>query len=111
MDPRLDLVPVPLQLLDLFLEVRLELLLLVRILGVVDLPPKKLSDNSPKSAREKIPQDQGEWRWSGRAYLVPDAVEDVDALLDLLEDAVDLALQLPTGAHGGGGGALALGRG
>lgn len=79
MDPRLDLVPVPLQLLDLFLEVRLELLLLVRILGVVNL--------------------------------VPDAVEDVDALLDLLEDAVDLALQLPTGAHGGGGGALALGRG
>lgn len=38
--------------------------------------------------------------------LVPDAVEDVDALLDLLEDAVDLALQLPAGAHGcpaGGG--------
>lgn len=32
--------------------------------------------------------------------LVPDAVEDVDALLDLLEDAVDLALQLPAGAHG-----------
>lgn len=45
------------------------------------------------------------------AYLVPDAVEDVDALLDLLEDAVDLALQLPAGAHGCAGGALTLGRG
>ena len=35
-----------------------------------------------------------------RACLVPDVVEDDDALLDLLKDAVDLALQLPTGAHG-----------
>lgn len=35
-----------------------------------------------------------------RACVVPDVVKDVDALLDLLEDAVDLTLQLPTGAHG-----------
>jgi hypothetical protein len=38
LDPGLDLVPVALQLLDLLLEVGLELLLLVGILGVVDLP-------------------------------------------------------------------------
>lgn len=47
----------------------------------------------------------------GGAYLVPDAVEDVDALLDLLEDAVDLALQLPAGAHGCDGVGLTLRRG
>jgi hypothetical protein len=51
LNPRLDLVPVPLQLLDLLLEVRLELLLLVGILSVVDLPPNK--KNQQKS-REKV---------------------------------------------------------
>jgi hypothetical protein len=49
LNPRLDLVPVPLQLLDLLLEVRLELLLLVGILSVVDLPPnKKINKNREK---------------------------------------------------------------
>jgi hypothetical protein len=93
LDPRLDLVPVALQLLDLLLEVGLELLLLVGILGVVDLPKPRNQSESGKINRNR---DVGE----EAACLVPDAVEDVDALLDLLEDAVDLSLQLPAGAHG-----------
>lgn len=56
LDPRLDLVPVTLQLLDLLLEVRLELLLLVRILGVVDLPPNKYRQ---QIREKKIPAGAG----------------------------------------------------
>jgi len=45
--PRLDLVAVPLQLLDLLLQVRLELLLLVGVLRVVHLVPDAVKDLYP----------------------------------------------------------------
>lgn len=33
-------------------------------------------------------------------HLVPDAIEDIDAFLHLLQHPIDLALQLPTRPHG-----------
>ena len=67
LDPCHDLIAIPLELLDLLLEIRFKFLLLIRIFRIINL--------------------------------VPDAIEDIDAFLHLLQYSVDLALEFSAGSH------------
>lgn len=93
--PRLDLISIPLQLLDLLLEIPFELLLEVRIVRIINLSkPKAIDQRNQKNRRKKKSNFQQ------RSDLVPNGVELLHAFMDLLEDPIDLRLKLPTRSHG-----------
>lgn len=56
LNPRFDLIPVPLKLLDFLLQVSLKFLFLVRIIGVVHLRTKRTS--SSQHGHRKAPQQR-----------------------------------------------------
>ena len=101
LNPCLDLISIPLQLLDLLFQIRLEFLFLIRVICIVNLKtPKKRTKFNHRLSKSLKKSDQTERKeFFSESDLVPDAIEDVDAFLNFLQDSIDLALQFPARSH------------